>query len=76
MLVRAKLTIAVLAASLLGLALVASGGTVAARGATTGPLPPDTTITFGPVFGYESDNPDASFEFCGGLVPIEIAPNK
>jgi hypothetical protein len=71
MLVRAKLTIAALAASLLGLALVASGGTVAARGATTGPLPPDTTITFGPegwtnvtrpMFGYESDNPDAWFE--------------
>ena len=69
MLAQAKLTVAALAASLL--ALMASGGTVAARGATSGPLPPDTTITFGPkgwtnltrpVFGYESDNPDAWFE--------------
>jgi hypothetical protein len=71
MLARTKLTVAALSASLLGLALVATGGTVAARGAVTGPLPPDTTITFGPegwtnltrpVYGYESDNPDAWFE--------------
>ncbi len=71
MLARTKLTVAALSASLLGLALVATGGTVAARGAVTGPLPPDTTITFGPkgwtnltrpVYGYQSDNPDAWFE--------------
>jgi hypothetical protein len=62
---------AVLAASFLGLALVAPGGGAGAEAAATGPLPPDTTITFGPigwtnltrpVYGYESNNPDASFE--------------
>lgn len=74
---------AVLAASFLGLALGAPGGGAGAAAAVTGPLPPDTTITFGPigwtnltrpVYGYESDNPEASFEcrldsgpfeFCG-----------
>jgi Bacterial Ig-like domain len=69
--IRAKLTIAAVAASLLGLALGASAGPLPAQGATAGPLPPDTTITFGPigwtnltrpVYGYRSDNPDAWFE--------------
>lgn len=58
---------AVLVASILCLALAAPGGGAAA----TGPVPPDTTITFGPlgwthltrpVFGYRSDNPEAYFE--------------
>lgn len=74
---------AVLAASLLGLAVLAPGGGAGAEAAATVPLPPDTTITFGPigwtnltrpVYGYRSDDPDASFEcrldsgpfeFCG-----------
>jgi hypothetical protein len=63
--------IAVFAGSLLCLALAGGGGTVAAHGAVAGPLPPDTTITFGPlgwtnltrpVYGYRSDNPEAWFE--------------
>lgn len=74
---------AVLVAFFLGPALVAPGGGAGAEAADTGPLPPETTITFGPigwthltrpVYGYQSDNPDASFEcrldsgpfeFCG-----------
>ena len=68
---RAKLAIAALAASLIGLALAVLGGAASAQGAVTGPLPPDTTITFGPegwtnvtrpVFGYASNNPEAWFE--------------
>jgi hypothetical protein len=59
------------AASLLCLALVSPGGAAGAQGAVAGPLPPDTTITFGPegwtnltrpVYGYASDNPEAWFE--------------
>ncbi|HSS32710.1 MAG TPA: Ig-like domain-containing protein [Solirubrobacterales bacterium] len=64
-------TAAAFAASLLCLALMAPGGAAGAQGTVTGPLPPDTTITFGPegwtnltrpVFGYQSDNPEAWFE--------------
>src|SRR5436305_2205811 len=77
---RAKLTIAALAASLLCLALVASGGAAGAQGAVTGPLPPDTTITFGPegwtnvtrpVFGYASNNSEAWFECRLDAEPFE-----
>jgi hypothetical protein len=80
-LARAKLTIAVLIASFLGLALVAPGGGAGAEAAVTGPLPPDTTITFGPigwtnltrpVYGYRSDNPDASFECRLDAGPFEF----
>lgn len=72
---------AVLAASLLGLALVAPGHGAGGEAAAAGPSPPDTTITFGPlgwtyltrpVYGYRSDNPDASFECRLDAGPFEF----
>jgi hypothetical protein len=74
----AKRNIAALALSLL--ALVALGGTIAARAAASGPLAPDTTITFGPtgwtnltnpVFAYESSDPNARFECRLDSAPFE-----
>jgi hypothetical protein len=68
---RAKFTIAAFAALLVCLVLMAPGGATNAQGAGAGPIPPDTTITFGPigwtnltrpVYGYRSDNPEAWFE--------------
>jgi hypothetical protein len=59
------------AVAIFGLSLVAPSGAADAEGSVSGPLPPDTTITFGPlgwthltrpVYGYRSDNPDAYFE--------------
>jgi hypothetical protein len=80
---RAKLpvAIAILVVSLIGLALAPPLGATAARGATAGPIPPDTAITFGPigwtnlrrpVYGYRSDDPDASFECRLDLGPFEF----
>jgi len=72
---------AALAASFLGLALVAPGGSAGAEAVAAGPSPPDTTITFGPigwtyltrpVYGYRSDNPDASFECRLDAGPFEF----
>jgi hypothetical protein len=72
---------AALAASLLGLVLVAPGGGAGAEAVAAGPSPPDTTITFGPigwthltrpVYGYRSDNPDASFECRLDAGPFEF----
>src|SRR4051812_37304706 len=79
MLARARLAVLGLAAPLFGLGLAAPGGAAIASDAA-GPLPPETTITFGPkgwtnltrpVYGYASDNPDAWFECRLDFGPFE-----